>query len=155
MVGRRARVAAVAVPLLVGLADAAATIAVVAEGGRCGTHCTGGILLLPFAPAVSPLWLAGVGSDDATVSVAALVTAYAVVLALTALWWWIIGGLLARRSRSALLFVVGAIVAVGLTFLLKFPTVAVEAGVGPAGSVAVEAGIWALLLLGYRRVDGR
>ncbi len=150
-VGRYARIVAVVVLLLVGLADAAATISIVAEGQRCAVDCTGGVVLLPFAPTLSPLGLAGIGQEDAQQSVAAVTLAYAVVLALTAAWWWFVGGLLARRYRSWPSYLLALFVVALVTLVVKIPIIAIDTVAGPWGSIPVEAGIWAVFTAVYWR----
>ena len=151
-VRRYVRVVAVVVPLLAGLADAAATVSIVAEGRRCAVDCTSGVVLVPFAPALSPLGLAGIGVDDAEQPLAAVVVAYTVIVALTAAWWWFVGGLLVRWCPSWPAIASGLVAAAMATALVKVPALAIEARAGPWGQLAVEAGTWALLSLAYRRL---
>jgi hypothetical protein len=144
-VKRYARIVAVVIPLLVGVADAAGTISIVAEGRRCAGDCTSGVILLPFAPTLSPLGLAGIGEDDAEQSVAAVVLAYAVVLALTAAWWWFVGGLLARHYRSWARWVLALFAVAVVTLVVKIPSIAIDARVAPWASIPIEAGIWVVI----------
>ena len=143
-VKRYARIVAVVLPLLVGLADAAGTISIVAEGRRCAGDCTSGVVLLPFAPTLSPLGLAGIGQEDAEQSLAAVVVAYAVVLAFTAAWWWFVGGLLARRYRSWGPYLLALFAVAIVTLVVKIPIIAIDTRAGPWGSIPVEAAIWAV-----------
>jgi hypothetical protein len=145
-VKRYARIVAVVIPLLVCLADAAGTISIVGEGRRCAADCTSGVVLLPFAPTLSPLGLAGIGEEDAEQSVATVVLAYAVVLALTAAWWSFVGGLLARRYRSLAPYVLGLFTFAVVTLVVKVPIIALEARMGLWASIPIEAGIWAVFM---------
>ena len=149
----RARAAGLVVPLLVGLFDAVGTVDVVSAGGRCASDCTAGVLLLPFAPTVTPLLLAGIG-EDRPVSVAAVVAAYAVVLGLLVAWWWFVGGRITRAVSDGRLlgavprpvrYVVLFAGAALLTFLIKVPVLATASWAGPAAGLPVEVAVWAVL----------
>ena len=118
---------------------------IVAEGRRCASDCTSGVVLLPFAPTLSPLGLAGIGEEDAEQSAAAAVLAYAVVLALTAAWWWFVGGLLARRYRSWPSYLLALFAVAVVTLVVKIPSIAIDARVGPWTSIPIEAGIWVVI----------
>ena len=146
----RVRLLSLVLPLLAGTVDAAGTIDVVSSAGRCATDCTGGVILLPFAPTITPLHVVGIGSDRA-LSVTAAVVAYAAVLAVLVAWWWFLGGLLARQARTTdraprRPFLVGLYTgAVLLTFLVKLPILAAFAW-SLWLAVPVELAIWSVVL---------
>lgn len=168
--GSRFRIVALVLPLLVGVFDATGAVAVVAEGRRCTSDCLSGALLLPFAPTVTPLLMAGVGDEDAHPTTTGVVVAYAVVLSLLAAWWWFLGGALARLASrgpvprrehgtsearvSWARFLALWAAAVALTLLVKLPLLAIEAPAGLWVSLPVELAIWGLAAWVFAR-NGR
>ena len=67
------------------------------------------------------------------------------VLALTAAWWWFVGGLLARRYRSWASYLLALFAVAVVTLVVKIPSIAIDARVGPWTSIPIEAGIWVVI----------
>jgi len=123
---------------------------------ECETHCTIGLLSLPFTPVWSPLAIAE-GQDGYTS--ASMFAAYAVMLTATSIWWWYLSGLLPMWSRrigrhwltrgmiTTALFV-AAVVATTYAKAIAYSAI-VET---PAALALAEAAVWGpALFAGLRR----
>lgn len=143
--------AVVVLPALLVVVDAVATLAVVGEGRRCGSDCSGGFLSLLVAPTLRPFDVVGLGDPDARHTLLSVAAAFVFVLAATVLFWWLVaqvsdgvvrdGGVLQRRLLVA-------VAALALLAAVRLAVSLADALAGLSGGLLAEAAIWTVIAYG-------